>query len=55
MIFNKKVGDQVNKGDVLAYIHANSAEKAMECVEQIKEAYKFGNRKIVKKNIIEII
>ncbi len=55
LIFNKKVGDQVNKGDVLAYIHANSAEKAMECVEQIKEAYKFGNRKIVKKNIIEII
>ena len=55
LIFNKKVGDQVKSGDVLAYIHANSAEKAMECVEQIKDAYKFGNRKIVKKNIIEII
>ncbi len=55
LIFNKKIGDQVKKGDVLTYIHANSAEKAMECVEKIKDAYKFGNRKITKKNIIEII
>ena len=55
LIFNKKIGDVVKKGDVLAYIHANSPEKAMECVENIKEAYKFGNRKITKKNIIEII
>lgn len=55
LIFNKKVGDKVEKGDVLAYIHANSPERAMECVEQIRDAYKFGGRKIAKKNIIEII
>lgn len=55
LIFSKKVGDQVEKGEVLAYIHANSPEKAMECVEKIKNAYKIGDKKIIKKNIIEII
>ena len=55
LIFNKKIGDKVEKEDVLAYVHANSAEKAIECVEAIKDAYKIGNRKISKENIIEII
>ena len=55
LIFDKKIGDKVEKGDVLAYVHANSPEKAIECVEAIKDAYKIGNRKISKENIIEII
>ena len=53
--FNKKIGDKVSKGDILAYVHANSAEKAIECIENIKKAYKIGNLMIKKKNIIEII
>lgn len=55
LIFNKKIGDEVKQGDILAYVHAASAEKAEKCVEQIKNAYKIGNKKISKKNIIEII
>lgn len=55
MIFNKKVGDEVKVGDVLAYVHANTPESANNCVEEIKKAYEIGFRKIVKKNIIEII
>lgn len=55
LIFNKKIGDEVKKGDILAYVHAASPEKAEKCVEQIKNAYKIGNKKISKKNIIEII
>ncbi len=55
LIFDKKIGDEVEAGDVLAYVHANSPEKAIECVEAIKDAYKIGNRKILKENIIEII
>ena len=55
LIFNKKIGDYVEEGDILAYIHANSAEKVVECVDKIKEAYTFGDRKINKKNVIEII
>lgn len=55
LIFNKKIGDEVKQGDILAYVHAASPEKAEKCVEQIKNAYKIGNKKISKKNIIEII
>ena len=54
-MFAKKIGSKVKKGDVLAYVHANSPEKAEICVERIKNGYKIGNKKISKKNIIEII
>ena len=55
LIFKKKVGDRVEKGDVLAYIHANSIENIDECVDRILDAYIIGGTKIVKKNIIEIL
>ena len=55
MIFNKKIGDDVKKGDILAYVHANTPESANNCVEEIKKAYVIGYRRISKKNIIEII
>ena len=32
-IFHKKVGDKVEKGDVLGYIHSNSEEKANEIIK----------------------
>ena len=51
----KKTGDEVKKGDVLAYIHANSPEKADKCITDIKNSYVIGKRKVIKKNIIEII
>ena len=38
--FNKKVGDKVENGDVVAYIHANNEEKAKEAVERLKKIYK---------------
>ena len=37
--FNKKVGDKVEKGDIVAYIHANDEEKAKEEVERMREIY----------------
>lgn len=55
LIFNKKVGDKVDKGEILAYVHANSQEKAEKCINKIKNAYTIGDRRILKKNIIEII
>ena len=55
IIFMKKTGDEVKKGDVLAYIHANSPEKADKCITDIKNSYVIGKRKVIKKNIIEII
>ena len=32
-IFHKKVGDKVEKGDVLGYIHSNDEEKAKEVLK----------------------
>ena len=55
IVFGKKIGDRVKAGDILAYVHANSVEKANNCVDEIQKAYKIGSKKIVKKNIIDII
>ena len=54
-VFEKKIGDKVKKDEVLAYVHSNSFDKATKSVEKIQEAYKIGNKKISKKNIIEIL
>lgn len=35
----KKVGDKVERGDTVAYIHANNEEKAREAVEKLKKIY----------------
>lgn len=40
IVLNKKVGDRVNKGEILAYVHANSEEKAKYAVEELKIIYK---------------
>ena len=37
--FNKKIGDVVEDGDIVAYIHANNEEKARVAVEKLKEIY----------------
>lgn len=36
---NKKVGDKVMPGDVVAYIHANDEEKGREAVRRLQEIY----------------
>ena len=36
---NKKVGDKVEKSDIVAYIHANNEENGKEAVQRLKEIY----------------
>lgn len=36
---NKKVGDKVEKDDIVAYIHSNDEEKGKEAVQRLKEIY----------------
>ena len=43
---NKKVGERVNKGEVVAYIHANNKEKAEIAVEKLKNIYKLVDKNI---------
>jgi len=40
IVLEKKIGDNINKGDILAYIYANEEEKAIEAVNQLREIYK---------------
>ena len=52
----KKVGDFVEKGDIVAYVYANDEQKGKEAVEMLKEKYILGNEKIEPiKSILEII
>ena len=52
----KKIGDFVEKGDIVAYVYANDEQKEKEAVEMLKEKYIIGNEKIEPiKSILEII
>ena len=35
----KKIGDKIEKGDIVAYIHSNDEEKGKEAVRRLKEIY----------------
>ena len=39
IVLNKKIGDRVNKGETVAYIHANDKEKGEEAVRRLEEIY----------------
>ena len=40
-----KLGDRVEKGDVLAYIHSNSKEKSAQAAERFLKAYEISENK----------
>lgn len=46
-IFEKKIGDEVKVGDILAYVHANDESKALGAVKNIVDAYKFSEKKVI--------
>ena len=45
LVIEKKVGDYVEKGDPLAYIHSNSKEKTEQAKERFLKAYSFSDNK----------
>lgn len=52
----KKIGDKVEKGEPLVYIHANDKQKAENQVEFLRNSYKIQKEPVEKiKEIIEII
>ncbi len=52
IVLEKKVGDYVKAGDVIAYIHANDAAKKMACKERLLRAYRIGTQKKEKGAVI---
>ena len=50
--FNKKIGDKVNKGDILGYIHTNNEVKISQAVKDFKDTFIISKQKV--KNISRI-
>ncbi len=45
IVLQKKVGDFVKKGEILAYIHANDEKKKRICEERLLKAYRIGDER----------
>lgn len=55
IVLNKKVGDRVENGDILAYIHANDEDKLKACRERLLPAYQIGDDHTEKSKVIKQI
>ena len=56
IVLEKKIGEYVNIGETIAYIHVNKKDKIEEAVEQIKKAYKIEEERPERyKDILNII
>lgn len=55
IVLTKKVGDKVEKGDVIAYIHANDRVKLKNAAERFLKAYTFSAEEPTKPGMIKYI
>ena len=56
IVLNKKVGDEVEAGEALAYIYTDNESKVPGAVQNLKEAFKISKKAIAKKSrVLEII
>ena len=54
IVLNKKVGDYVNCGDVLAYLYVND-KNVDEAYNMLKEAYTYTDQEITTKLILDVV
>ena len=54
-VFEKKTGDKVKVGDILAYVHGNDLDKVNQAIETVLGAYSFGNKKVEVKSVIKVV
>lgn len=52
ILLNKKVNDEVKKGDILAYIHSNDMKKANEVHDKLKDIFVIGEKSKKPKKLI---
>ena len=52
IILNKKIGDKVGEGEILAFIHANSEKDAEKAKRQLKDTIKISEEEIQKSPVI---
>ena len=52
IVLEKKVGEYVNEGDILAYMHLNKEEKFEQAKERFVNAYSIVDDKVEPKKLI---
>lgn len=53
---NKKIGDEVKSGEILAYIHTDDESKVVGATQNLKDAFKLTKKKVPNKSrVLEII
>ena len=52
IVLNKKIGDKIKVGDILAFIYANDEEKGNQAVQDMKKAYEFSELPVEREDII---
>lgn len=56
IVLNKKIGDQVETGEIVAYIHTNEESKVIGSTKNLEDAFQISKRKITTlPRIIEIM
>ena len=56
IVFNKKIGDVVSSGDIIAYIHTNDETKIMGAIRNLEDAFKITNKKVnITSRVVEIL
>lgn len=53
IILCKKIGDKVEEGEALAYIHANNSDEIDAKIDTIKSAYTFSKDVVIKEKVID--
>lgn len=57
IVLEKKIGDFVESGGILAYIHTNDENKVLGATQNLKDAFKLTNKKVVppKSRVLDIM
>lgn len=55
VVLNKKRGDKVEKGDVLATVHANDKEKLEQAKKRLRNAYRMEQNHIIAEELIKTV
>ena len=56
IVLNKKIGDEVASGEVVAYIHTNDESKVLGATKNLEDAFKISKKKITPKSrVVEIL
>lgn len=56
IVLNKKIGDFVESGEIVAYIHTNDESKVKGATQNLEEAFQISKKKVnISSRVIEIL